>query len=1000
MVRLTQNSFLGGQLDFEMLGRQDVQKYVKGATKLLNFNIQKRGGLEKRAGFDRVANLRTLLGIDASTKIRLVPFAYRKTQGFVLIIVPLRMYVLGTNPNSTYKLYNISGANGVYSSDEIDSIDYQQCGDVIFLAHQNHAPSKIEHIIDDVGEHGFYYEVMDFSKQKQGVPTITDAVVSRAAVSASGGTYTEEYKVSAVFDGVETFPCTAYKNTTVANNSASWHGTTYYLPWTDSQKITLTLQPQYRLAEDGVTREYPTQLKVYKKAFNYFGLIGVVKLDMNDKQSAIGFHDGEEADAEYENSDIAASTSIFDRDADNGIYGANRTSAKIDEALAISVSEWDFSDGVRRTVSWASNTWTIKDESGTTTIATVSGASTLTSLVFTDNGFQITATKVDAFNGGRIVIGLGAVYYTVGTGTVTLYYKGWTAQSVTVSFGSNETTYALPSSAGDRTSTITQNDGESDADFETRWRDAFAAFRNSITDPATFSAVLPTKDGNVVSLDFGTGKYIVANSIKIFRDATLSAVTFDDKYITPASDKTPPEYDEDSEVFSGAGNYPAAVSLTQQRLVWASSKNDPARIWMSQVGDFYTYYSHEVQTPDDAIDFIMPVTRFAKINHIAEMRKLLMFNSACEWLVDSASSTSGITYETIQAYPQSYSGSSERLKPVICNNSLVFCERTGQSVRRFAYDLSNDGFAGKDVSILSSSIFENNNIIDWTYQQFPFSTLWCVLADGTMASFEFMEEQDIMAWAVHSHGGCGKFKAIATSYAVAPALDEIRDVEAYENATQEEVFVVTAVGDEVWLERMRVHCKDSDSIYHALCMDSVRILNQQNPTMLDDANLKYVADDTVDGECLTREAAASAIAAGKTVYEGYRFQSEFVSVFPILPNYYGHGVGTGQIDIKNVGNVAVRLGPSVGGKIRSYNFGIDGLRDEAIRYDDNPAMDCKASFGDGRVVMKMCDCPNVKPEGMNTRDGRVKIWQDEPWPFRLLMYEIDIEPETGGWNGR
>jgi len=946
MVRLTQNSFLGGQLDFEMLGRQDVQKYVKGATKLLNFNIQKRGGLEKRAGFDRVANLRTLLGISASTKIRLIPFAYRKTQGFVLIVVPLRMYVLGTNPNSTYKLYNVSGANGVYSSDEIDSIDYQQCGDVIFLAHQNHAPSKIEHIIDDVGEHGFYYEVMDFSKQKHGVPTITDAVVSRTAVNASGGTYTEEYKVSAVFDGIETFPCTAYKNTTVANNTATWHGTTYYLPWTDSQKITLTLQPQYRLASDGVTREYPSQLKVYKKAFNYFGLIGVVKIDVHDEQSSVAFNTGSAADATYENSDISASTSIFDASADNGIYGANMTSAKIEEGTNFAVSAWGALDG-----------------------------------------------------SGRIVIGLGSVYYTVGEGSVTLYYKGWNADSITLNFGSNSVTYPMPISAGDKSETITQNDGEDAEDFETRWRDAFAAFRNSITDQSTLTATLPTRSGDVLSVSFGTNKYAVINSVKVFRDATLTAVTFDDKYITPASDKTPPEYDEDSDVFSGAGNYPAAVSLTQQRLVWASSKNDPARIWMSQVGDFYTYYSHEVQTPDDAIDFIMPVTRFAKINHIAEMRKLLMFNSACEWLVDSASSMSGITYETIQAYPQSYSGSSERLKPVICNNSLVFCERTGQSVRRFAYDLSNDGFAGKDVSVLSSSIFENNNIIDWTYQQFPFSTLWCVLSDGTMASFEFMEEQDIMAWATHAHGGGGKFKAIATSYAVAPALDEIQNVEAYENATQEEVFVVVTVGEEVWLERMRVRCKDSDSIYHALCMDSIRILNGENPTLLTDTGLKYIADDTDSGEYLTRSEAATAIAAGKTVYEGYVFASEYVSVFPILPNYH-IGAGNGQIDIKNVGNVSVRLGPSVGGKIRSYNFGIDGLRDEAIRYDDNPARDCKASFGGGNVVMKMCDCPNVKPEGMNTRDGRVKIWQDEPWPFRLLMYEIDIEPETGGYNGR
>lgn len=944
MIRLQQHSFLGGQLDYEMLGRQDIQKYAKGATKLKNFNIQKRGGIEKRAGFDRVANLSTLLGINSSTKIRIIPYAYKKTKGFVLVIVPLKMYVISTNPQSSFKVYNITDSSNIYSSDEIDSIDYQQCGDVMFLAHQNHPPSKIEHIIDDIGEHGFYFEVMDVHKQKEGVPEITNAVINRAAVSASGGTYTEEYKVSAVFDGVETFPCTAYKDTSVANNATNWKGTTYYLPWTDSQKLTLTIKPNYRIGKDGVTREYPSEIRVYKKAFNYFGLIGVVKVDVSDTQKPLTQHGETTSLEDYKNSDIEAEANIFDEDAENSNYGNGRTSSKLN-TLVFDIGDWG---------------------------------------------------SVDA---GRVVIGLGSVFYTIGAGEVMFNYKGWTATTASISFGGNTKQFELPSSGGDKMMTVTKNEGETDADFETRWRDAYAAFCNGITDVSSITINLPDTDGTTVTISASSDTdYFVFNSVKVFRDATISNVTFDDKYITPASDKTPPEYDADNEVFSGVGNYPAAVSLTQQRLVWASSKNDPARIWLSQVGDFYTYNSHEIQKPDDAIDFIMPVTRFAKINHIAEMRKLLMFNSACEWLVDSASTASGITYETIQAYPQSYSGSSERLKPIICNNTLIFCERTGQSVRRFSYDISNDGFAGRDVSILSSSIFENNNIVDWTYQQFPYSTLWCVLSDGTMASFEFMEEQDIMAWATHEHGG-GKFKAIATSYSVSPALDEIANVEAYENATHEEIFAVVAVGEDVWLERMRVRAKNSDSVYHALCMDSVRILNKNNPTMLEDDRLVYIPDNTTDGSCVSRDEAVRLIDNGVTVYEGYKFSSEYVSVFPTFP-VRGDIQGVGQMDIKNICNIALRLGASVGGSVTSYNFGVDGLRKEAIRYSDNPSHDCSAVFGDGKVDMFECDCPNIKPEGMNTRDGRVKIEQSEPWCFRIMMYEIDIEAEIGGWNGR
>jgi hypothetical protein len=455
---------------------------------------------------------------------------------------------------------------------------------------------------------------------------------------------------------------------------------------------------------------------------------------------------------------------------------------------------------------------------------------------------------------------------------------------------------------------------------------------------------------------------------------------------------------------------------------------------MSQVGDFYTYTPHEIQVPDDAIDFVVPVTRFPRINHIVEMRKLLMFNSACEWMVDSASSVSGITYETIQAYPQSYSGSSVRLKPIVCNNSVVFCERTGQSVRRFAWDLAADGFAGRDVSVLSSSIFESNNIVDWTYQQFPLSTLWCVLADGRAASFEYMEEQEILAWATHVHGG-GRFKCFATSYGLSSAIDEIGNAEALGTATHEEVFAVVQHGyvdgngawqpTELAIERMRVRSKPMDSVYHALCMDSVRVLNGYRaggvvegtiPVPMDAhwvsgtgqhsvytwgdehqfAGLRYVASDTEDGEYISREEALRRLLDPNddvTIYEGYPYNADFMSVFPAIAM---RTIGAGQFDIKDIGNVGLRLMASHGGTVRAE--GCD--EPEPIRYEDDPGALKNARFNGegmpaGTVEFFDLDAANVKPVGINVRDGRFHVEQDKPWPFAVLMYEVDIEAEVG-----
>lgn len=956
MVRLTQNSFLGGQLDFELMGRQDFSRYAKGASKLRNFNVMKRGGLQKRQGFDRICDLKALCGISATDDVRLVPFAHKKTQGFVLILTGLKMYVVGTNPKNIYKIYSVSGGSGVYASDEIGELDYQQCGDVLFLAHQNHPPAKLSHYIDESGEDGFVYERLDLNGLNSGKPSISNATVKRTGVKCTGGTNVEHYKATAVFDGVETFPCDDFFNTNCGGNTTdttSWIGTGYYMPWTESQTITLSVMPSVKYDDEGMI-QYPEELRIYKKAFDYYGLVGTVKLDLKN----VGVSGSSLATAGatvLKNSDATADTDLCD----------------VSDDTAIPVS------GNGRTA-----------------------------YVF-DVGETYALTLGKSLKSAIMTLHLGSVYYTIDDDntSVTFHYKGWLATGIKYSLGSGVTkTATFPSSPADKSETVDRDDGETDEGFSERWRNLYARFVNGCPDdPSVVIAPAATVTSTAVKIMFigPVGGYVTLNRVVPQAVATISPVSFVDAYITPSTSITPPE-DDGEEIFANVGDYPAAVSMSQQRLVWASTKNDPARIWMSQIGDFYTYSSHEIQAPDDPIDFIMPVTRFAKINHIAEMRKLLMFNSACEWLVDSASTSSGITYETIQAYPQSYSGSNERLKPIVCNNSLLFSERTGQTVRRFAYDLSNDGFAGKDVSVLAYSIFENNPIVDWTYQQFPFSTLWCALADGTFASFEFMEEQDILAWATHSLGGGGKVKAMATSYGVAPALDLVEDTDAYAKASHEEVFAVVVRGDDVWLERMRVKSEAEDSVYHSLCLDSVRVLNSLNHYVPGtDANLTFIPKNTSDGKPITRAEAVARLADGEEVYEGYAFDAEFVSCFPVIAPLDQSAVGVGQIDIKNVQNVAVRLAPSYGGTVRSWNFGKTDGHEERIRYDDNPANDCSAEFGgDGTAKFHECDCPNVKPDGMNTRDGRVYIRQGDPWPFGILMYELDIEPETGGWNGR
>lgn len=65
MWKFTQRSWVGGRLDAELMGRQDLQKYFQGASELKNFTIRRQGNLSKRRGTELTADLKNLLGRSA-----------------------------------------------------------------------------------------------------------------------------------------------------------------------------------------------------------------------------------------------------------------------------------------------------------------------------------------------------------------------------------------------------------------------------------------------------------------------------------------------------------------------------------------------------------------------------------------------------------------------------------------------------------------------------------------------------------------------------------------------------------------------------------------------------------------------------------------------------------------------------------------------------------------------------------------------------------------------
>lgn len=729
MVKTTQNSWLGGQLDWEMAGRQDVDKYKIGATELFNFLPMRRGSIVKRPGTDHICDVSHYLS--PSQKFRILPFSYLKDLGFVLVFKDgaARVYccqnrIPGFTDCGSGSYVDVVADDVIgYAGDELDEMCYCQCGDVVYIAHQNHPPAEVRHAFDEDGRHVFTFQNCPVNANVE-PPSVTRCTIRRAYVAKGfrGGIHYEKYAASVVVldkatGGEIESPISAVygKDASVTTQTSyegkeesgkmdysEWAGTSYYLPWTESQVHTITVETKE--SHIGVK-----EVRLYKDSGGTWGLIA-------SQRNADGVWDGKKS------------------------------------------------------------------------------------------------------------------------------------------------------------------------------------------------------------------------------------FTFKDNNIVPDTSVTPVEKEI---VFDGEGEYPGTVSVYQQRLIWGSTRNNPARVWLSRSGDFYQYQAHRSLQVDDPIDFILPITRFAKINFIVELRKLIMFSDACEWLVGSNSDTSGITFETIMATAHSYIGCSRRLPPLICNNSILYAERTGQAVREYQYQIEGDIYGGTDISVFSSSIFDEKEIVDWTYQQHPNSTVWCVLSDGSMASLTYMKDQRVCAWATHALGGGGRVRGIATTHALFGG--------AGGNRNTEEVVVAVERGDAVVLERFRPFCRETDRPENCVVLDGAR-------------------RGLVDGLDQVKGVEMS----------GYRFASRMTSVHPVL----GSDVGNAQFDVKNVQYVHLRLQNSVGGSVRAIDMPVEQASTLVETKIPDADPDGNLSFAkiDERVLL----------EGSNNRDGRVVVEQDAPWPFQILLMECDIEVEEGG----
>lgn len=275
--------------------------------------------------------------------------------------------------------------------------------------------------------------------------------------------------------------------------------------------------------------------------------------------------------------------------------------------------------------------------------------------------------------------------------------------------------------------------------------DSIASDALSETNPMslTWNTVSGASRYNVYKYRGGRFGYIGTADTNSFSDTGFSADISD----------APPE---SNDPFASSNN-PQAVVYHQQRLALAGLVNDPQEVNFSGLGAYANFNLYYPLKADSAFAVTLNNDKVNEVRHLVSANALLVFTSGAVWAIDAG--TGAFTPANVRAKKQSAVGCSD-VPPLETYESVLYVSANGAEVRDLVYQITEDGYKGRDLSIMAKHLLEGYTIVDWCYAPLPHSIIWLVRSDGVLLGLTYNREHDVWAW--HKHTTDGSFESVAS----------------------------------------------------------------------------------------------------------------------------------------------------------------------------------------------------------------------------------------------
>ena len=219
--------------------------------------------------------------------------------------------------------------------------------------------------------------------------------------------------------------------------------------------------------------------------------------------------------------------------------------------------------------------------------------------------------------------------------------------------------------------------------------------------------------------------------------------------------------------FSETTGYPRTVTIFEERLMLGGTKAKPATIYGSQTNNWELFAEGTFET--SPIIFSLSSDTRNTINWLIPEKQLIIGTDSSEWTIGTRNNNKALTGENVTSRRHSGHGSN-RIDPAQAGDMTLFIESGGTRLRTLKLSFQDDGYISDDMNLMATQITENAKFIELAYTRTPDKLVWALLSDGSLASFTFEPDHNVLAWSRHPMPGA---KILAIDSVIGPDNDEV-----------------------------------------------------------------------------------------------------------------------------------------------------------------------------------------------------------------------------------